>query len=69
MSNKVRFVGPFYGTKELNKFIDEVNSDDSVFDVLMDGYINTAFVQFSDGHLRRIAYELIEDAYERYSLF
>ena len=60
---KTTFVGTFHGNYELNDFINTMEESDEIKSLLMDGYINTAFITFQDGYVVRYPYEVIEDGY------
>lgn len=60
---KTKFVGPFHGNYELNAFIDIVEESLDIKELLMDGYLNTAFITFNDNHVVRYPYEVIEIGY------
>ena len=61
MPDKVTFKGPFYATWRLNEFINEIVDDSRVDYLIMDGTLNTAYIQFKNDYNQRIVYELIED--------
>lgn len=63
MSDKVRFVGPFHGTRALNDFIDYLMAREDVERFEMNGNLEQAYVFFVGGGFKLLTYEMIEDFY------